>query len=296
MGRFFERSVMKIVIFILCFFAAFSLSAQVVVESPETDALLATQMIMINELALDSRTAETERFIEYLGQFAEIISAIKKRSEEAAKVLQIGRELKNKSAEEWLSEVEKGLTGVFPDLEEVTEFVSETGRKAAASGKYAGYVSGWSRKLGEYHDKLLENYGNHTLFPELFPAVTQSGKDFIHGESSQKIVHKAWLESGMEYEMKNDAVRGEMFRHYYEEYMKSAKENDNIEALGLANLMQSSYISAETLEHIRKNLDLKVMKEQFDRDSAGSYLQFLMEENKEKDLQKSDRKKSIFGL
>ena len=96
--------------------------------------------------------------------------------------------------------------------------------------------------------------------------------------------------------MKNDAVRGEMFRHYYEEYMKSAKENDNIEALGLANLMQSSYISAETLEHIRKNLDLKVMKEQFDRDSAGSYLQFLREENKEKDSQKSERKKSIFGL
>ena len=287
---------MKIVIFILCLFAAFSLSAQVVVESPETDALLATQMIMINELALDSRTAETERFIEYLGQFAEIISAIKKRGEEAAKVLQIGRELKNKSAEEWLDEVEIGLEKVYPDLGEIADFVSETGGKAAATGKYAAYVSGWGRKLGDYHDKLLENYGNHTVFPELFPAAVQSGKDFVRAESSQKIIHKAWLESGMEYEMKNDAVRGGMFRHYYEEYMKSAKENDNIEALGLANLMQSSYISAETLEHIRKNLDLKVMKEQFDRDSAGSYLQFLREENKEKDLQKSDRKKSIFGL
>ena len=294
--RFFEGSVMKIVIFTLCFFSAFFLSAQMVVESPETDALLATQMIMINEIAIDSRTAEAERFIEYLGQFAEIISAIKKRGEEAAKVLQIGRELKNKSAGEWLHEVEKGLEKVYPDLGEVAEFVSEADGKAAVSGKYAGYVSGWSRKLGEYHDKLFENYGNHTVFPELFPAAAKSGKDFIHGESSQKIVHKAWLESGMEYEMKNDAVRGEMFRHYYEEYMKSAKENDNIEALGLANLMQSSHISAETLEHIRKNLDLKVMKEQFDRDSAGSYLQFLREENKEKDSHKSDRKKSIFGL
>ena len=287
---------MKIVIFTLCFFSAFFLSAQVVVESPETDALLATQMFLINELAIESRTSETERFVEYLGQFAEVISAIKKRGEEAAKVLQIGRELKNKSAGEWLAEVEKGLEKVYPDLGEVAEFVSETGGKAAASGKYAGYVSGWSRKLGEYHDKLLENYGNHTVFPELFPAAAHSGKDFIHGESSQKIVHKAWLESGMEYEMKNDAVRGEMFRKYYEEYMKSAKENDNIEALGLANLMQASYISAETLEHIRKNLDLKVMKEQFDRDSAGSYLQFLREENKEKDSQKIEKKKSIFGL
>ena len=98
----------------------------------------------------------------------------------------------------------------------------------------------------------------------------------------------------MEYEMKNDAVRGEMFRRYYEEYMKSAKENDNIEALGLANLMQASYVTVETLEHIRKNLDLKVMNEQFNRDSAESYLRFL-DEKKEKDKAK-ERKQSIFGL
>lgn len=287
---------MKVFIFVLCFSATFFLSAQVVVESPETDALLATQMFLINELAIDSRTSEAERFIEYLGQFAEVISEIKKRGEEAAKVLQIGRELKNKSAGEWLSEVEKGLEKVYPDLGEIAEFVSEAGAKAASNGKYADYVSGWGRKLRDYHDKLLENYGNHTVFPELFPAAAHSGKDFIQAESSQKIVHKAWLESGMEYEMKNDAVRGEMFRKYYEEYMKSAKENDNIEALGLANLMQSSYISAETLEHIRKNLDLKVMKEQFDRDSAGSYLKFLSDENKENGLQKSGKEKSIFGL
>lgn len=87
-----------------------------------------------------------------------------------------------------------------------------------------------------------------------------------------------------------------MFRHYYEEYLKDARENDNIEALGLANLMQAGYISVETLEHIRKNLDLKVMKEQFDRDSAGSYIQFLIDENKEGSSQKSSKKNSIFGL
>jgi hypothetical protein len=287
---------MKIVIFILCFFTTFFLSAQMVVESPETDALLATQMLLINELAIDSRTAETERFLEYLTQFANVISTIKKGQEAAEKVMRIGNELKNKSGEEWLAEVEKGLAGVYPDLGEVDGFLSETGEKAAMAGKYASYVAGWGRKLGEYHDKLLENYGSQMMFPELFPAAVKSGKEFIHAESSQKIVHKAWLESGMEYEMKNDAVRGEVFRRYYEEYMKSAKENDNIEALGLANLMQASYISTETLEHIRKNLDLKVMREQFDRDSAESYLRFLSDENKEKDLQKSDRKKSIFGL
>ena len=59
--------------------------------------------------------------------------------------------------------------------------------------------------------------------------------------------------------------------------------------------MQASYVTAETLEHIRKNLDLKVMREQFDRDSAGSYLKFLQEEKQEKE-QLKERKKSIFGL
>ena len=288
---------MKNLVFISVFLATFFLSAQMVVESPETDALLATQMLLINELAIDSRSAETERFLEYMTQFANVISTIKKGQEAASKVLQIGRELKNKSREEWLSEVEKALSGTFPDIGEISEFagVVEAATQSASAGKYAGYVAGWNGKLADYHDKLLENYGGQMMFPELFPAAAKSGKEFIHAESSQKIVHKAWLESGMEYEMKNDAVRGEMFRRYYEEYMKSAKENDNIEALGLANLMQASYVTAETLEHIRKNLDLKVMREQFDRDSAGSYLKFLQEEKQEKE-QLKERKKSIFGL
>ncbi|MBP5406597.1 hypothetical protein J6Z19_05550 [bacterium] len=288
---------MKIFAFILCLVATFFLSAQVVVESPETDALLTAQMLLINELAAGSRASETERFIEYLAQFANVIGTIKKGQEAAAKVLKIGNELKNKSAEEWLSDVENGLKETFPEMSDFLSPVGdEAGKSAVFAGKYAEYVSNWSARLGAYHDELLENYGNHTVFPELFPAAAQSGKDFIHAESAQKIVHKAWLESGMEYEMKNDAVRGEMFRRYYEEYLKDARENDNIEALGLANLMQAGYISAETLEHIRKNLDLKVMKEQFDRDSSESYLRFLSDENKEGNSQKSSKKKSIFGL
>lgn len=283
---------MKIFVFISCFFAVFFLSAQVVVESPETDALLATQMMLINELAIDSKTAEAERFVEYLGRFAEVVSAIKKRSEEAAKVLKIGEDLKNKSAGEWLAEVENGLKEVFP---EISDFANSFGdgvvNAAEIGGKYRDYVAGWGRKLSEYHDELLENYGNHLLFPELFPAVAKMGKDFIRGENAQKIVHKAWLESGMEYEMKNDAVRGKMFAHYYNEYLNNAKNNNNIEALGLANLMQSAYISVETLEHIRKNLDLQVMKEQFNRDSAESYMEYLKETLKGK-----KKKESVFGL
>ena len=286
---------MKNLVFISVFAATFFLSAQMVVESPETDTLIAAQMLLINELAIDSRTAETERFVEYLAQFANVIKTIKQGQEAAEQVMRIGAVLKDKSGAEWLREVEKGLAGVYPDLGEVEEFVSEAGGKAANAGKYASYVAGWGGKSGEYHDRLLENHGVHTMFPELFPAVSESGKDLVHAESSRKIVHKAWLESGMEYEMKNDAVREGMFRRYYEEYLKSAKENDNIEALGLANLMQASYISAETLEHIRRNLDLKVMKEQFDRDSAESYLDSLQRENQENGGPK-ERKKSIFGL
>lgn len=287
---------MKNLIFTALFFATFFLSAQMVVESPETDALLATQMLLINELAVDSRSTETEHFFEYLAQFAEVISAIKKRGEEAAGLLAIGEKLKNRSAEEWLREVENGLRGTFPDIGEISDF-AEIGSDAggARRGKYAEYVAAWSGRTGEYHDRLLENYGGQMMFPELFPAVAESDKDFIHGESAQKIVHKAWLGSGMEYEMKNDAVRERMFRHYYEEYVKSAKENNNIEALGLANLMQASYISAETLEHIRKNLDLKVMREQFDRDSSDSYLRSV-KKDQEEDGVKKKREKSIFGL
>ena len=283
---------MKIFVFILCFFTTFILSAQMVVESPETDALLATQMLLINELAIENKSAETERFIEYLGQFAEVVAAIKKRGEEAAKMLKIAEELKNKSAKEWLDGVESGLAGVFPEM---SDFVNSAKDKVASvaetGGKYRDYVAGWGSRLSEYHDELLKNYGNHMVFPELFPAVTKMGKDFIHGENAQKIVHKAWLESGMEYEMKNDAVRGKMFAHYYEEYLNNAKNNNNIEALGLANLMQSAYISVETLEHIRKNLDLQVMKEQFNRDSAESYMEYLKESIGEK-----KKKESIFGL
>jgi len=286
---------MKKITLVLILFVNFFLSAQVVVESPETDALLATQMLLINELAIDSRTAETEHFLEYLAQFANVISTIKKGQEAASKVLEIGSELKNKSSAEWLSEVENGLKETFPEL---ADFVSSISDGEAASGeiggKYAEYVSSWNSKMRVYHAELLENYGNHTVFPELFPALAKSGKDFANAESAQKIVHKAWIGSGMEYEMKNDAVRGEMFRHYYEEYMKSAKENDNIEALGLANLMQASYISVETLEHIRKNLDIKVMREQFNSDSEGSYLQFLKDEKGKNDGTKGG--KSIFGL
>ena len=287
--------VMKKCAFAFILFFTFFLAAQIVVESPETDALLATQMILMNELAIDSRTADTEHFLEYLAQFANVISTIKKGHEAAAKVLKIGSRLKNRSSAEWLEEVEDGLKGIFPETADFVSSVKDgTALSAEAGGKYAEYVAGWNSKMQEYHAKLLENYGSHMVFPELFPAAAKSGKNFANGENAQKIVHKAWLESGMEYEMKNDVVRGGMFRHYYEEYMKSAKENDNIEALGLANLMQAAYVSVETLEHIRKNIDLKVMNEQFSRDSAGSYLQFLKDEKAKNSGTKG--KNSIFGL
>ena len=289
---------MKFVVFIVFLFSCFSLSAYVlVVESPGMESLMSSQMILMNEIAMDKKMSDFEHFTEYLAQFANVVSTIKKGQEAASKVMKIASVLKNKSAGDWLSEVEDGLKGTFPERAGFVSSVEDgmAGKVTAGGGKYAEYLSSWNSKMRDYHDKLLENYGNHTVFPELFPALAKSGKDFVNAENAQKIVHKAWLESGMEYEMKNDAVRGGMFRRYYEEYMKSAKENDNIEALGLANLMQASYISTETLEHIRKNLDLKVMKEQFNRDSAESYFQFLSDEKKENGMTK-ERKKTVFGL
>lgn len=281
---------MKIVIFILCFFTTFFLSAQMVVESPETDALLISQMYLINQLAAGNRSVEFEHFAEYLSQFSEVIATLKNNAAEAAKVLEIGKELKNMSEKEWLGTVEKELADVWP---EVSDFVSysenEVSAVLSAGGKYADYISGWGKKLNGYHDKLLESYGENMMFPELFPAAAEAGNGV------RKIIHRAWLESGMESEMKNDAVRERTFRRHYEEYIKSAKENNNIEALGLANLMQSQYVSAETLEHIRKNLDISVMKEQFEQDAADSYLQGVRNRMRGKEKSKNE-KTSIFGL
>ena len=160
---------MKKLVFLILFSGHFLISAQVVVESPETDALLATQMLLINELAVDSRASETERFIEYLAQFANVISTIKKGQEAAAKVLKIGSELKNRSAEEWLSDVENGLKGTFPEMSDFVSSVKDGAVKnGTAGGKYAEYVAGWSTKMREYHDKLLEITGTTPFFRSFF--------------------------------------------------------------------------------------------------------------------------------
>ena len=284
---------MKIFVFVFSFFAFFIVSAQVVVESPETDGLLISQMLLINNLANIDQNLKTEQFAEYIAQFVNVISEIKENREIFSNMSKITKILKEKTTADWLSEVNKEMKEVFPEISDFVASVSEgVAESGAYSGKYAGYVAGWSADLEKYHEALLANYGTHKVFPALFPSFADES-DFFKKESSRKIVHKSWIESGMEYEMKDDAARASVFRRYYEEYLKNAKENNNIEALGLANLMQASYISAETLEHIRKNLDVSVMAQQFGKDFSQSYLEFLRKKRLEKENKK---KKSIFGF
>ena len=76
-------------------------------------------------------------------------------------------------------------------------------------------------------------------------------------------------------------------------YQKQAKANENIEAIGLANLMQLQYLSAETLEEIRRNLDLSVIEREFQGDFEKNFIKVIEEKRKER--QKSG-KKSIFSF
>ena len=141
---------------------------------------------------------------------------------------------------------------------------------------------------------LLKNYDNHVMFPELYPAAQKRKDGVTKGESAKKVIHKAWIESGLEYEMKNDIVRKNTFKNYYDEYLKQAKSNDNIEALGLANLMQAQYISVELLENLKKNSDLAIMKEQFLKDMSDAYLE--VKKKLESEEKKRNKPSEIFGL
>lgn len=274
----------------------FTLKAQLVVASPTTDAEIQAQTLLMSQLAFQEQIKEYQYYLEYISQFTEIVASIRNTTSAMKDMSKIGRSLKEKSAKEWLKEVESGLSGVFP---EYSELKTELSGKAAGlmKGNYSEYISKWDDNTKKYHEQLVNNYENHVMFPELYSASSKSGNEFGKMESAQKIVHKAWMESGLEYEIKDDIIRKNTFKKYYDEYLKQAKSNNNIEALGLANILQAQYLSVETLEHLKKNSDVTAMKEQFEKDAQDSYgkmiMKLLMESGKE---DSPTQEKSIFGL
>ncbi|HNW15225.1 MAG TPA: hypothetical protein PKM15_00835 [bacterium] len=277
-------------------FLSLDLSAQLMVASPGTDAAIETQTLLMSNLAIQQRIKEYQHYVEYISQFVEVIASIKNTTSTIRDISKMGRELKERSADEWLADVEKHINEVMPEYSELKNEMAGMvkGGHEMIKGKYYDYVSKWSGEVKNYHESLLKNYDNHVMFPELYPAAQKMKDGFTKGESAKKVIHKAWIESGLEYEMKNDIVRKNTFKNYYDEYLKQAKSNDNIEALGLANLMQSQYISVELLENLKKNSDLAIMKEQFLKDMSDAYLE--VKKKLESEEKKRNKPSEIFGL
>jgi len=273
-----------------------SLKAQLVVASPTTDAEIQAQTLLMSQLAFREQIKEYQYYLEYISQFTEIIASIRNTTAAMKDISKIGKALKEKSAEEWLKDVEAGLSTVMPEYSEMkTELTGKAGDLMKSS--YSEYVLKWDSNTKNYHELLVKNYENHVMFPELYPSASKLGKNFGKEESAQKIVHKAWMESGLEYEIKDDIIRKNTFKKYYDEYLKQAKSNNNIEALGLANILQAQYLSAETLEHLKKNSDVTAMKEQFEKDAQDSYGEMIIKLLKESGgKNKPDKEKGIFGL
>ncbi len=280
---------------LLVIVSSFSLHAQLVVAAPDVETTIAAQTTLMTNFALQEKFDRAEQFAEYISRFIQIISTIRNTTSTIRNIAKAGKELKNKDAKAWLKEVDSKLSQVMPEYGEMKgellTLAGEAGQKVG--GMYSDYVSKWSPKVKGYYEGLVENCSNNKMFAELYPVAKKIGGEFRKNESAMKIVQKAWVESGLEYQIKDDIVRKNTFKKYYDAFMKQAKSNDNIEAIGLANIMQSQYISVEVLEHLKKNSDIKAMREQFERDAQKAYRD-LMDEISEKTKNKDVE--SVFGI
>ena len=286
----------KLFLIVSAVFFYSNVNAQLVVASPGTDSAIQAQTVLMSQLAFQEQLKEYQYYLEYISQFAEMIASVRNTTSTIKEISKTGSKLKKMSAKEWLDEVSNELEGVMPGFEEMKNELLEDGKNAVKGG-YQEYVSKWDAKTKNYHEQLVKNYENHVMFPELYPSSSKLKEGLEKSESAQKIVHKAWVESGFEYEMKDDVVRKNVFKKYYDEYIKQAKSNDNIEALGLANIMQAGYLSAEALEHLKKNSDITAIREQFEKDAQVSYIEMirkLLEISEKKDA--GHKKGSVFSL
>lgn len=289
----------KSFIFAAIFLFCITAKAQLVVASPGTDAEIQAQTLLMTQLAFNEQLKEYQYYVEYISQFVEIIASVRNTTTTIKNISKIGKTLKEKSEKEWLNEVENELSEVMPEFSQIKEDLSGkigSGRNLM-NGAYSEYVSKWDNPSKNYHEQLIRNYQNNVMFPELYPAASKIGAEFEKKENAQKIIHKAWIESGMEYELKDDIIRKNTFKKYYNEYIRQAKSNDNIEAMGLANILQAEYLTVETLEHLRKNSDVRSMKDEFEKDAQNAYLEMKAKLNKESErLNKPTEENGIFSL
>jgi len=285
----------KVFVVLTIVFLSFSIHAQWVVSAPGTESTIAAQTMLMTNFALQEKFDRAEQFGEYIAKFLQIMSTIRKTTSTIKSIAKAGKDLKNKSAMDWFKEVDSKLSSVMPEYGQMKgELLTLAGEaKQKVGGMYSDYVSKWSPKVKGYYEGLVENCSNNKMFAELYPAAKKIGGAFKKNESAMKIVQKAWVESGLEYQIKDDLVRKSTFKKYYDTFMQQAKSNDNIEAIGLANIMQSQYLSVEVLEHLKKNSDIKAMREQFERDAQKAYRD-LMDEISEKT--EKAKVKTVFGI
>ena len=284
----------KILSFIFVVLFSISVNAQLVVEAPGIETIIGTQTALMTNFSLQEKFDRAEQFAEYIAKFLQIISTIRNTTSTIKNIAKAGKDLKNKNAKDWLEEVDSKLSKVMPEYGEMKgEILTLAGEAGAKVGLYSDYVSKWNPKVKGYYEKLVDNSGNNKMFAELYPIANKIGSAFKKNESAMKVVQKAWVESGMEYQIKDDIVRKNTFKKYYDTFMQQAKSNDNIEAIGLANIMQSQYLSVEVLEHLKKNSDIEAMKKQFEGDAQKAYRD-LMNEISEK-TEKANVE-SVFGI
>lgn len=279
---------------VVLIFMTLSIQAQLVVEAPGIETIIGTQTALMTNFSLQEKFDRAEQFAEYIAKFLQIISTIRNTTSTIKNIAKAGKDLKNKNAKDWLKEVDSKLSRVMPEYGEMKgEILTLAGEAGSKVGLYSDYVSKWNPKVKGYYEKLVDNSGNNKMFAELYPVANKMGSAFKKNESAMKVVQKAWVESGMEYQIKDDIVRKNTFKKYYDTFMQQAKSNDNIEAIGLANIMQAQYLSVEVLEHLKKNSDIEAMKKQFEGDAQKAYRD-LMNEISEK-TEKANVK-SVFGI
>jgi len=279
---------------------SFSLQAQLVVAAPNVETAVSNQTVQIMRLGLEEKIRQYKYYMEYISQFTQILQSVNFVAGTIRNTVRLGKVLKDRDAGDWLNDAETAFYQAMPEFAELKEELGDLkGQgKAIKKGKYFDYVSKWDAQSLNYYDKLADNYGKHVMFPELFPLSSKA-----YGwekKSNEAVVQKAWLESGMEAEMGDDAVRRKTWGKYYAEYEAQAKADENIEAIGTARLLQINMITSEDVNHMRKNSDLQVMDKQFATDAQKSHADMRTkrqaEEMKKGKPTKDNPEDDIFGI
>ncbi|HDT11772.1 MAG TPA: hypothetical protein ENN58_03445, partial [bacterium] len=105
----------KLFTFVFVVLVAQSLYGQLVVATPGADAQIQTQTLMMTQIAVQQRYQEYQHYLEYIGQFMQVIAAINQTRNQIADISKIKGDLKNKSAKDWFADIDKELSGAIPE-------------------------------------------------------------------------------------------------------------------------------------------------------------------------------------